>query len=167
MELDFTGLSDLENQKAPEPKQQRSMPAAGTADLQRTADTVRSTIETAEGVLARYQNATMEAGSLRNDILKGVRSGEGIYSLFLKAVKVIALTTGNSLYYDQIEQDLLAIYGAGLHEQEPLQIEKEATQKRLEKLLEAEKTETQADTRERIQAAIRAHRKRIEELEKA
>ena len=92
MELDFTGLSDLKNQKAPEPKQQRSMPAAGTADLQRTADTVRSTIETAEGVLARYQNATMEAGSLRNEILKGVRSAMDLAYLMLSIRSLISFS---------------------------------------------------------------------------
>ena len=73
--------------------------------------------------------------------------------------------TDNSAFYSQIEADTIAIYGAGLLQKDPLQIELADTRKRLERLQEAEGREQAPDARQRIKAAIEAHRKRVAELE--
>ncbi len=73
--------------------------------------------------------------------------------------------TSNSLFCSQIEADIEAIYGRGLQYKPPLQKELQETQERLQRLLEAEQGEQPPDSKQRIQAAIKAHRAAIERLE--
>lgn len=116
-------------------------------------------------VYRHYQENIKTSGQLQTDILKGVQAGTDIYSLFLKAAKAISLMTSNSLFYSQIEADIEAIYGRGLQHKPPLQKELQETQTRLQRLLEAGQREQPPDIRERIRAAIKAHRAAIERLE--
>lgn len=115
-------------------------------------------------VYKAYQENIRTSGQLQTEILKGIRAGESVYNLFLKAAKAIALMTSNSLFYSQIEADIEAIYGRGLQHKPPLQKELQETQARLQRLLEAEQREQPPDSRERIRAAIKAHRAEIERL---
>ena len=105
-----------------------------------------------------------QGSQLQTEILKGIKAGADIYSLFLKATKAIALMTSNNLFYTQTEADIKAIYGRGLKEKPPLQIELKETEERLKKLIEAEQREDQTDSKERIQRAIKAHEAAIESL---
>ena len=73
--------------------------------------------------------------------------------------------TSNTVFYSQLEGDIRAIYGQGLLDSLPLQIELQETQTRLQRLLEAGQREQPPDNRERIQRAIEAHRATIERLE--
>ena len=116
-------------------------------------------------VYKTYQDNIRKAGSLRTSIIKGVRAGEDVYSLFLQAAKAISLMTSDTLFFDQIEADIKAIYGKGLGEKPPLQTERDEVAERLRRLLEAEEREQEPDSKRRIQAAIKAHRNRITELE--
>ena len=117
-------------------------------------------------VFQRYQENTKTSEQLQTAILKGLRAGEDVYALFLQAVQAIALMTGNKAFYSQAEADLTAIYGRGLQEKPPLQMELQSAQGRLQRLLEAEERETERDNRERIARAIAAHRGTIAELER-
>ena len=130
-------------------------------DAQREREDHQRSLE----VYRRYQENTKTSEQLQTDILKGLKAGEDVYSLFLKAAKAIALMTSNSLFYSQAEADLIAIYGRGLQEKPPLQMELQEAQKRLQRLLEAEQGEQPPDSRERIHRAVEAHRKTIAELE--
>lgn len=103
--------------------------------------------------------------ALQAEILKGTRSGASIYRLFLTAAEAIAEMTRNRYFFDQVQGDILQIYGRGLGEPEPLQIELDRTRGQLHHLQEAQERETDQDSRERIAAAIRAHRARIRDLE--
>lgn len=124
------------------------------AEKQRTLDIFRE-----------YQENIKRSGQLQTEILKGVKGGESVYNLFLKAVKAISLMTSNRLFYSQIEADIEAIYGRGLQHKPPLQKALQEAQERLQRLLEAEQREQPPDSRERIRAAIKAHRAAIERLE--
>ena len=73
--------------------------------------------------------------------------------------------TSDTLFNDQIEADIKAIYGYGLGAKAPLQIELEEVRKRLQKLTEAAQREQEHDSQQRIQAAIKRHKSRITELE--
>lgn len=130
-------------------------------DAQREREDHQRSLE----VYRRYQENTKTSEQLQTAILKGLKAGEDVYSLFLQAAKAISLMTSNSLFYSQAEADLIAIYGAGLNYKPPLQHELQDTQERLQRLLEAEKREQPPDSRERIRAAIKAHRAAIERLE--
>lgn len=124
------------------------------AEKQRTLDIFRE-----------YQENIKRSGQLQTEILKGVKAGESVYNLFLKAVKAVSLMTSNSLFYSQIEADTRAIYGEGLQEQAPLQCELAEVQKRLTRLKEAQAEELEHDSRERIGRAIQAHEAKIAQLQ--
>ena len=111
-----------------------------------------------------YQENTKRSEQLQSEILKGIKAGEDVYSLFLKAAKAISLMTSNSVFYSQIEDDTRSIYGRGLNYKPPLQKELQEAQTRLQRLTEAEKRETETDSRERIKRAIEAHKRTIAEL---
>ena len=129
-------------------------------DAQREREDHQRSLE----VYRRYQENTKTSEQLQTAILKGLKAGEDVYSLFLKAAKAISLMTSNSLFYSQAEADLIAIYGRGLQQKPPLQREREEAQKRLQRLLEAEQREQPPDSKERIHRAVEAHRKTIAEL---
>lgn len=141
----------LERQQAKELYLQAQREAA---EKQRTLDIFRE-----------YQENIKRSGQLQAEILKGVKAGESVYKLFLKAVKAISLMTSNSLFYSQIESDTRAIYGEGLQEQAPLQCELEEVQKRLTRLKEAQAQELEHDSRERIGRAVQAHEAKIAQLQ--
>lgn len=115
-------------------------------------------------IFREHQENIKRSGQLQTEILKGVKAGESVYSLFLKAVKAISLMTSNSLFYSQIEADTRAIYGEGLQEPAPLLLEIKQAQTRLNKLREAEQRETEPDSLKRIRSAIKAHESKIAEL---
>lgn len=115
-------------------------------------------------VYKTYQENIKTSSQLQTDILKGVKAGEDVFSLFLKAAKAVSLMTSNTVFYSQIEADLTAIYGRGLLYKPPLQKELQEAQTRLQRLTEAEKRETETDSRERIKRAIEAHKRTIAEL---
>lgn len=146
-----TPSEDLEGQQAKGLYLQAQREAA---EKQRTLDIFRE-----------YQENIKRSGQLQTEILKGVKAGESVYNLFLKAVKTISLMTSNSLFYSQIEADTRAIYGEGLQEQAPLQCELAEVQKRLTRLKEAQAEELEHDSRERIGRAIQAHEAKIAQLQ--
>lgn len=116
-------------------------------------------------VYKTYQENTRKSEQLQTEILKGLKAGADIYTLFLKAVDAISRMTSNTCFRSQIEEDLKSIYGAGLLEKPPLKLELEQTQTRLQRLTEAREREQSLDSKQRIAAAIKAHENRIAELE--
>lgn len=137
----------------------------GIQILQGQADTNKEEKERALAVYREYQKNIILSGQLQTDILKGAKRGEDIYSLLLKACKAISLITSNSVFYSQIEGDIRAIYGQGLLDPLPLQIELQQVQERLTRLREASKRETEpADSLQRIERAIQAHEQRATQL---
>lgn len=118
-------------------------------------------------VYKTYQENIQVSSQIQTAILKGVKAGEDVYSLFLKAVQAISLMTGNTVFYKQICNDIKAIYGDGLLTPKPLEIELRETETRLRKLRESyqRRTETE-DSLKRIGSAIQEHEKRISELKR-
>lgn len=117
---------------------------------------------------ATYQENIKRAGELRSNILKGLQAGEDPIALLLQAIKCISLMTGDTVIYTQSKADILAIYGWGLGEPEPLQRDLEDAQRRLQSLQRAVNEEGVPELeRERLQNAIKAHRELIKSLEGA
>lgn len=184
MELDFTRLNSLAfiapkkpsetlkgegEYKTPievkKPLETLTEGLEGINKLQREADRKKQDIDRSLAICREYQQNIKTSSQLQTEILKGARAGEDIYSLFLKAVKAISLMTSNTVFYSQLEGDIRAIYGQGLLDPLPLQIELQQVQERLKRLREAEERELEADSRERIKRAVTAHENRIAELE--
>lgn len=118
MELDLTPLNELakaNNERDIQAlKKPLKTPTEGLQDLhklQRQADAKKQEIDRSLTVYKEYQKNIMISTQLQTEILKGAKAGENIHSLFLKAVKAIALMTSNSLFYNQLEADIRGIYG--------------------------------------------------------
>lgn len=62
-------------------------------------------------VYTKYQENIRASEQLQTEILKGIKAGADIYTLFLKAAKAISLMTSNTVFYDRIAADLGGIYG--------------------------------------------------------
>ena len=137
----------------------------GINKLQREADRKKQDIDRSLAICREYQQNIKTSSQLQTEILKGAKAGESVYSLLLKACKAISLMTSNSVFYSQIEGDIKAIYGQGLLDPLPLQIELQETQERLTRLREAEQRELDGDSKDRIKRAIKAHEAKIADLE--
>lgn len=137
----------------------------GIHKLQRQADAKKQDIDRSLAICREYQQNIKTSSQLQTEILKGAKAGESIYSLFLKACKAISLMTSNTVFYSQLEGDIRAIYGQGLLDPLPLQIELQETQERLTRLREALNREIEPDAKERIQRAVKAHEAKIADLE--
>lgn len=136
----------------------------GLGALQLKADQKKAEIDRSIEVYRYYQENIRKSEQLQTEILKGARAGEDIYSLFLKAVGAISCMTSNPPFLSQIEGDIKTIYGRGLQEPAPLRLELRETQKRLDRLREAQQRETEPDSLQRIATAIKAHEAHTAEL---
>ena len=139
---------------------QRRNPLALEQEAQRTAQAQ------AVEVYKEHQENIRKVGQLNTEILKGIQNGENLANLFLKAVKAMTLCTGNKAEYDIIESTLLAVYGAGLHDKEVVSISIDAVQSRLDRLKKALTEVSNRNERSRIEQAIQAHQKKLEQLKK-
>jgi hypothetical protein len=137
----------------------------GIHKLQRQADAKKMDIDRSLAICKEYQQNIKTSSQLQTEILKGAKAGESVYSLLLKACKAISLMTSNSVFYSQLEGDIRAIYGQGLLDPLPLQIELQETQERLTRLREALNREIEPDAKDRIQRAVKAHEEKIADLE--
>ena len=117
-------------------------------------------------IYATHQQNVQRAGNIRSDIAKGIQRGVDPLALLLKALECISLMTGDTVVYTQGEADILAIYGWGLDEPAPLELELERAQIRLERLTSPEVAQYPTDVQERIQRAVRAHKDLIDHLQR-
>lgn len=128
------------------------------------SDKNREKLTEAARIQAEYQRNIIASDSLRCEINKGLKSGEDIYSLFLKAARAISLMTGDTAFYDVARKDLSSIYGAALGKPPVLQIELKEVQARLDKLRQAAECEKDTDDTARIRTAIQYHEKAVERI---
>lgn len=142
---DFTGLQSL---RAVKEKRKREI-----GDRQYYAE-----------VCQTYQNNIKETNQIQTDIIKGLQAGADLPGLLLKACEAISKTTGNTLFYEKVEAELLSIYGIALHNVEPLQIELEHIQNRLNRLQVAVSLDCNQEHRQNIQQAIDRHKAREQEI---
>ena len=111
-----------------------------------------------------YQDNIKRSGQLVDNITKGIQEGENLYTLLLWSIEAIGRMTGNPLFYEQGKLNLQAIYGA-LGYDAPLEHRAQEVQERLTRLYSSLDLEQDPDARERIERAIREHRRRLAELE--
>lgn len=140
-------------------------PAEAVPGLARIRQQEIAEAERGRQAYSKYQENIKAAGQLRAEILHGVRAGEPIEPLFLKACKVISLMTAEPVFAEQIEKDLLAIYGEEQQAAVPLQMAAEQVQDRLAKMRQALQRETNEENRKRIQTAVEAHERRLKALQ--
>ena len=113
---------------------------------------------------ADYQGNIRRAAEGRTALLKGIREGQGLYTLLLQAVEIIGAMTGDEDYPQRVRAELLAVNGAGFAEPEPHRMELQAVTDRLERLTEAARREKDPGELRRINGAIKAHRDALDRL---
>ncbi len=107
------------------------------------------------------------ANGLQAEIFHGITCGEPAERLLLKAIECLALRDNDTVSYQEARENMKAIYGMGLGEEVPLEIELEDVEGRLAKLrdsYEREKDSEQKDMVERLKRAIQTHEARVKEL---
>lgn len=160
-----SALRDFKDETDSETRPKEAVESQETSNkLQIQADKNKTLKEQYRAVYDEYQVNTQIAQTAMNKITLGVKKGTNIYILFLQAVKVIALMTHDKAFDVQINDDIRAVYGIGLQEHQALEIELTDTKRRLESLQEAKPNTTHDESR-RIDTAIKAHKKRINQLE--
>ena len=115
----------------------------------------------------RSREDLARANELQAEIFHGISRGEPAERLLLKAIESMALRDGDTVSYKEARENMKAIYGIGLGEEVPLQIELEEVEGRLTKLRESYEREMDSDQKdmvERLKNAIRAHEERVESL---
>ena len=178
MDLDFSKIDSLgspqkpadtsittdysELPRAPK-KPAESKPEAQS--LQRKADHRKQQLAISANVLKEYQTNKRLTNGLVSEITKGIQQGTDICDLFLKAVEALAYATNDTALYERTRDNLKAIYGIGLKEPRALELEKEDTQKRLERLLQALNNTDRVEDKERLKNAITAHQKHLKALQ--
>ncbi len=136
-------------------------------EIERRLEHKRDELDRAAEICAEYQKNIKAAEALQVDIIKGVKRGESPAKLFLEAVHIISLMTGNEAVYSQILADFKAIYGRGLRGPAPLAMELEEVEARAKKLEAAEAEEEDPDSRARIRNALAAHKAEARRLREA
>ena len=154
-----------QKEQQPQEEQQAQEPQ-GTqyAALARQQGQERENRERAAAVYKMHQDNVKKTGEIQSEILKGLQAGEDLTALFLKAVKGLSLATGNDLLFRQAEESVKTIYGYVFRDPGALKLETSETATRLHKLQQAAQEAT-GEERSRIDAAIRAHEKRLEDLQ--
>lgn len=180
MELDFSKIDNLGSSQKPasEPKEVNhskplktaKKPAEGKKEpqaqaLQRKANDRKKQLEDSAGILKEYQKNKRLTNEIVAEITKGIQQGADIHGLFLKAVEALALTTNDTLLYDNARQNLKTIYGIGLKETYALELEREDTQTRLERLTQALNDAVRVENKERLKNAIEAHQKHLKAIQ--
>lgn len=157
-------------------EQQEAQQAQHTQDIQRTQQERETQAEQASekrDTPTRSQKA--EAARLKADIRTGCRRGEPLQGLFLKAVKCIGLLSCDPDFAQYVDDQTRTLYAAALHDPVAAGIEIAEIQQRLDRLSDAEDNlqkhpggsfDTKAQLRA-VRAAIRANKKKLDELEKA
>lgn len=113
MELDFTRLKEISQRppsnddKGESTNQQKTTSkgsdmARESLELQRKKARYNDMLE----VYKEYQANKKLANQIQTDIRKGIQEGESMDELFLKAIKVIGLMTGERHYYEMIRKQL-------------------------------------------------------------
>lgn len=102
----------------------------------------------------------MTSEQYRSTITKGIQAGHNPFELLIQAMECISSMTSDSVFYMQNYEDIKAIYGAGLLEPVPLEMELAEVRERLKMLTRPELETEPEDSKRRIQTAIKAHRER-------
>lgn len=159
MQIDF---GDLFTEEAAQTAEEQ--PTTGIGRLQKESiEKAKAADRTAE-VYKTYLENVKRTGQLIHATNKGLLAGEDIYSLFLKAMDALGMCVSDRGLYERTKATLLAVYGYGLEDPQPLSIELEEVICRLEKLKAAARTQTDEVYSRQLERAIAAHESKAAEL---
>lgn len=115
-------------QYEPLPEEQKGRQCGGIEHLREKLEEERAEL------YHRQHEARKRAEQGKNEILTGLNAGRDIYKLFATACECIGAVTSDPSFTEQATERTRQIYGVILGESQPLRIELEQTEERLEKL---------------------------------
>ena len=115
LKLDFSILDGVPNLAKPNDDKEQRNNASGKMYYKLEAEErQKAIIEEAAAkqleVYAAHQEAIIKSGQLTSEITKGIRAGEKLENLFLKAIECISLMTGDKLFYELNKNNLKNTY---------------------------------------------------------
>ncbi len=113
-----------------------------------------------------YQANVRRSEELMEQVLLGAREGEPLASLLLKTSEAISRMTNNRSFLDQMDTYVRSVYGEALLDEGALALKKQEVADRIRRLEEALGKTDEPDVRNAIRLTIKAHRERLERLEK-
>lgn len=118
-------------------------------------------------IYSACQQKIERAAGLREDILKGLKTGQDLEEILLSALECISLMTGDATFSRQGKADLVAVYGWGLGQQKSTALDLEEARGRLAKLKRPELTaeEVPQEIQRQIRKAVKRHEELISKLE--
>ncbi len=93
-------LLDVDNSESVQPKVK--------ADVQ--SKPKDKTQDKSQEIYTTYMENMKASKKYQTEILKGIKAGENIYTLFSKAAQAISAMTANKSFYNQVDKDLYTIY---------------------------------------------------------
>lgn len=162
-------LKDKSTQEEKRPAAGQIVSAEGHTD-QRAIDLLLSEQkerERSRQMYSAYQENIARAAGLREEILKGLKTGQDLEEILLSALECISLMTGDATFSRQGKADLVAVYGWGLGQQKSTALDLEEARGRLAKLKRPELTaeEVPQEIQRQIRKAVKRHEELISKLE--
>ena len=109
--IDFTALDSLSPESNPTQPPKTSEPLESAFSSTPALDKIKEERAQLREAYKDYQEKIKTSSDYRIMINKGVKSGEPIESLFLRAVKCIELMTGDTTVYTGAKKALVELYG--------------------------------------------------------
>lgn len=163
-DLDFSGLDSIaaggQNYPGIDTGMRKSL-----APLTRELEKNKAEREASLKICQDRQEAAQRISTIRASILHGLSCGENLAGLFLQAMEALALLTDNRTMYDQAAADISAVYACSLHEPAAVELEVDAIRDRLAKIEAARRAETGEAACRRMDAAIAAHKAKLQQLQ--
>ena len=116
---------------------------------------------------AAYLENTRRTEKMQSDILRGAKEGEDPALLLVRCAQALGLVTNNPLFAQEIERSMRALHGHVLEEKPLLTDELRETQARIERIRQAMSAEEDLDLKEEMDQALRAHQRRVQQLQSA
>jgi hypothetical protein len=162
-------ISTAEPDKTEKPKQEKVQHERGKKEYELESlcglqQKKQEEIDKIKEMYRKQQQAVKASGNMKADILQGLKKREPVEKLLLEACNIISLMTGDRLFAQQVESDLIAIYGEGLNEEQPLKYKLEQVEQRLENMKQAITGEMSVDTKRKVEQAIATHEKERERI---
>lgn len=108
-------------------------------------------------IFGTYQDNTRAAAEAKTAILKGLQTGEDIYSLFLQACTCISAMTGETVFKEKAEEYIKLVYGVALQNKAPLEMELQEVKERVLKICAAIDRETDNRAIDTLQSVLWEH----------
>ena len=114
-------------------------------------------------IFLMYTENLSKASIEQAEILKGLKAGNDIYNLFLKAIDTIELLSNNKAFSNQARENVIKVYGEQLGNKRPLEIQLEEINNRYNNIKKSLQ-QAKGEDKKRIEKAAAEHKQKMDNL---